>query len=309
MYLYVVILATTFAIYNILRLYGVFEFSKKNSKVISIIEEDRKHNKSRKREIKKLAFYAQITETFRGIIMNAVTYENHQYFIQRLDIRSEVLNRQLTPEEVRGKYFLPVILGIICLPLGLFFPLLFLAPIAALICWSMYQTIYRQRIHDEDLIIDDWFIDMYLLMYSQLRRGSRARLQNVVESYINSTETQQDRRVKDVMLKLAHYLLNLLSLYEDHVAVPKLKDIYRSATIINFCNVASQALNGIDNADNLLTFKMSLTERKLTMMRKRSEKMIARGERSIYLIYVILFIFIAVGWYSKLPTDMFNQMF
>ena len=309
MYLYIVVLATAFAVYNILRLFGVFEFSKKNSKIVSIIEEDRKKNKARKREIKKLAFYAQITEMFYGIIMNAVVNENHQYFIQRLDIRSEILNRQLTPEELRGKHFLPVVVGIICIPLGLFFPLLFVVPILALAYWSMYQTIYRQRIHDEDLVIDDWFIDMYLLMYSQLRRGSRARLQNVVESYINSTETQQDKHVKEVMLKLAHYLLNLLSLYEDHVAVPKLKDIYRSATIINFCNVAGQALNGIDNSDNLLTFKMSLTDRKLTMMRKRSEKMIARGERSIYLIYIILFIFIAVGWYSKLPTDMFSQMF
>lgn len=309
MYSYVVVLSTVFAIYNILRLYGVFEFSKKNSKIISIIEEERKHNKSRKREIKKLAFYAQITEMFRGVVMNAIIYENHQYFIQRLDIRSEVLNRQLTPEEIRGKYFLFVIVGIICIPLGLFLPILFIVPIAALICWSMYQTIYRQKIHDEDVIIDDWFIDLYLLMYSQLKLGSRARLQNVVESYIKSTETQQDRQVKDVMLKLSHYILNLLSLNEDHVAIPMLKDIYRSATIINFCNVAGQALNGIDNADNLLTFKMTLTERKLNMMRKRSERMIARGERSIYLIYIILFIFIAVGWYSKLPTDMFSQMF
>ena len=309
MYSYVVVLSTVFAIYNILRLYGVFEFSKKNSKIISIIEEERKHNKSRKREIKKLAFYAQITEMFRGVVMNAVIYENHQYFIQRLDIRSEVLNRQLTPEEIRGKYFLFVIVGIICIPLGLFLPILFIVPIAALICWSMYQTIYRQKIHDEDVIIDDWFIDLYLLMYSQLKLGSRARLQNVVESYIKSTETQQDRQVKDVMLKLSHYILNLLSLNEDHVAIPMLKDIYRSATIINFCNVAGQALNGIDNADNLLTFKMTLTERKLIMMRKRSERMIDRGERSIYLIYIILFIFIAVGWYSKLPTDMFSQMF
>lgn len=309
MYGYVVVLVTAFAIYNILRLFGVFEFSKKNSKVISIIEEDRKRTKSRKLEIKKLSFYSQITHMFYGIVMNPVIYENHQYYIQRLDLRSEILNRQLTPEEIRGKYFFPVIVGFICIPLGLFLPILFIVPIGAVLYWNMYQTLYRQRIHDEDLIIDDWFIDMYLLMYSQLKRGSRARLQNVVDSYISSTETQQDKKVKDVMLKLAHYLLNLLSLYEDHVAVPKLKDIYRSATIINFCNVAGQALNGVDNADNLLTFKMSLTDRKLSMMRKRSEKMIARGERSIYLIYIILFIFIAVGWYSKLPTDMFSQMF
>ena len=103
------------------------------------------------------------------------------------------------------------------------------------------------------------------------------------------------------MLKLAKYLLNLLSLYEDHVAVPKLKEIYHSATIINFCNVASQSLNGVENYDNLLTFKMQLVERKTELMRQRSAKLVRNGERSIYLIYLILFIFIIVGWYSKLP--------
>ena len=47
MYLYIVILATAFAVYNILRLFGVFEFSKKNSKIVSIIEEEFKISKNR----------------------------------------------------------------------------------------------------------------------------------------------------------------------------------------------------------------------------------------------------------------------
>ena len=309
MYLYVVILATVFAVYNILRLFGLFEFSKQNKVIISTIEEERKRNKKRKAEVKKLSFYSQVANTFSGLVMSESVKASHEYYIQRLDLRSNILNRQYTVEEIRGKKFAPVVLGVILIPMGIFYPVVFLVLIAALINWFSYQSIYSQRIRDEDAIIDDWFIDLYLLMYSQLKMGSRARLTNVVESYINTTETQSDTAVKEAMLKLSKYLLNLLSLYEDHVAIPKLKDIYRSATIINFCNVAGQALNGIDNADNLLTFKMSLTERKMVMMRKRSDKMIARGERSIYLIYIILFIFIAVGWYSKLPTDMFNSMF
>ena len=309
MYSYIVVLATAFAVYNILRLCGVFEFSKQNKKIVSIIQDDKKRSKKRNIEVKKLKFYAQVTETFHGLIMNKTVRENHLYYIQRLNLNSEVLNRQLTPEELRGKNFFPVLVGVICIPLGIFIHILLAVPVVALVYWFTYQSMYKQQIHDEDSVIDDWFIDMYLLMYSQLKMGSRARLQPVIESYISSTETQQDPRVKEVMLKLAHYLLNLLSLYEDHVAVPKLKEIYRSATIINFCNVAGQALNGIDNADNLLTFKMSLTERKINMMRKRSDKMIARGNRSVYLIYLILFMFVIIGMYSKLPTDMFKAMF
>lgn len=309
MYTYIVVLATAFAVYNILRLFGLFEFARKNDKVVNNILEDRKHNKKRRQEIKKLSFYSQITQMFYGLTMNEVVKENHTYFIQRLDIRSNILNRQLTVEELRGKYFFFVIVGIICIPLGLFYPVFFIVTGLSLVRWFMYQPIYTQKIRDEDAIIDDWFIDLYLLMYSKLKMGSRARLMGVVNSYIHSTETQQDQQVKNVMLKMSNYFLNLLSLYEDHVAVPKLKEIYRSATIINFCNVAGQALNGIDNADNLLTFKMSLTERKINMMRKRSDRMIARGEKSIYLIYVILAIFVLSGMWSKLPIDMMRNMF
>ena len=107
------------------------------------------------------------------------------------------------------------------------------------------------------------------------------------------------------MLKLSRYLLNLLALYEDHVAIPKLREAYHSATIINFCNVATQSLNGVENADNLLSFKMQLVDRKTELMRKRQQKILQAGERSIYAIWIILFIFVIVGWYSKLPTGMF----
>ena len=85
----------------------------------------------------------------------------------------------------------------------------------------------------------------------------------------------------------------------------KLRDIYHSATIINFCNIASQSLQGVDNFDNLMTFKLQLVDRKTVIMRKRQQQILASGERSIYAIWVILFIFVVVGWYSKLPTGFF----
>lgn len=134
-------------------------------------------------------------------------------------------------------------------------------------------------------------------------------MQGTVENYIATLESSKGTVESKVMLKFAKYFLNLLALYEDHVAVPKLREDYRSATIINFCNVATQSLNGVENFDNLITFKMQLVERRTNLMRERQKKILAQGERSIYLIWVILFIFIAVGWYSKLPTGMFDAMF
>lgn len=304
-----IILLTIFVVYNILVSYGVLEFSSMPTKTVNEIETKRKKNRKRKLEMKKLGLYTQAVELFRGIFMSQPCYENHQYYIQRLDLRSEALDRLLTPEEVRGEKVLPFLLSIVVVPLGLFWPVVLIIPVLTFLSLISYQTMYKARIADEDEVIDNYFIDLYLLLYSKLRQGSRARLQGTVENYIATLESSKGTVESKVMLKFAKYFLNLLALYEDHVAVPKLREDYRSATIINFCNVATQSLNGVENFDNLITFKMQLVERRTNLMRERQKKILAQGERSIYLIWVILFIFIAVGWYSKLPTGMFDAMF
>lgn len=305
----ILILATIFAVYNILKLYGVFEFSVRPRKTVNEIEEKRKFNKKRKTETKKLGLYTASVDLFRGIFMTDLTYEKHKYYIQRLELRSYQLDRLLTPEEVRGQRVFPFLISLIFIPLGLFFPAVLLVPLGFLANLLTYQTVYKMKIADEDDIIDNEFINLYLLMYSKLKQGSRARLQGTVENYINTLESSKSTEESKVMLRFSRYFLNLLALYEDHVAVPHLRDVYHSATIINFCNVATQSLNGIENFDNLLTFKMQLTERQTNQMRKHQQEILRKGERSIYAIWVILIIFIAVGWVSKMPTGMFNSMF
>lgn len=300
----ILVLATAAAVFFILQIFGVFEIMLTSQKVVSEIKSNRKISNQRKREKTKLQIYSTVTNMFRGILMNELQYEKHNYWIQRLEIRSDKLDRLYTPEELRGKYAAPLLFTAMLIPLALI-NILFLVPLAIFIVkFILYPVTYNARIRDEDEIIDNYFIDLYLLLYSKLRQGSRARLQGTVENYIDTLQDTNTVEVKNVMLKLARYLLNLLSLYEDHVAVPKLKEIYHSATIINFCNVATQSLNGVENFDNLLTFKMQLVERKTELMRERSAAIVRKGEMSIYAIYIILFIFIIIGWYSKLPTGM-----
>lgn len=298
-------LFTIFAVWQILIHFGVFEYSKGQSTSIDDIKTERSLNKKRRQEKKKLSFYFDVTDTFRGLLMSDFSYEKHKFLIERLNIRSKVLDRQLQPEELKGKYAIILIIGIFCIPIGAFFPLIWIVTIASVVVYSTYGFFLNQKVLDEDEIIDNYFLDLYLLLYSKLRMGSRARLQTVVESYIKTLETAQNIQMKNTMMKLAEFLLNNLTLYEDHVAIPMLRERYKSATITNFCNVASQALQGIDNADNLLTFKMALVRRKTVMMEERAAKLCRQGERSIYAIYVILFIFIGIGWYSKLPKGFF----
>lgn len=305
MYTLLIILATVFAVYMILKQFGVFEIAKDTQKVASDISSSKKSVKKREFEKSKLVFYTGLVNTFRGLLMSDIQYEKHTYYINRLELRSNILGRLLTPEEVRGSKFAPFACSIVVIPLAIFKPVLFMIPFLAFAYFVTYELKLDAKIRDEDAIIDDYFIELYLMMYSKLKQGSRARLQGTVENYIDTLQSAVSTEVRDTMLKLGKCLLNLLSLYEDHVAVPMLKEIYHSATIINFCNVASQSLNGIENFDNLLTFKMQLVERKTEMMRKRSKAIVRKGEMSIYAIYIILVSFVLIGWYSKLPSGMF----
>ena len=298
-------LLTIYAVYTILKFFGVFESNIGVTKLVDEVKAEKEMNKKRDSEIKKLKFYSSVCEYFKLLVMPEAVRENHKYFIDRLEIRSEILDRTLTPEELRGKYLLFVIIGILCIPLGVFFPILWAVPVVAIIVFIGYPKIFIQKIRDEDEIIDVYFLDLYLLMYSRLRMGSKARLQSVVESYIDTLNVSANLEMKAVMLKFSRFLLNNLSMYEDHTAIQHLRDRYKSATIINFCNVGSQALQGIDNGDTLLTFKLDLVRKKTDLMKKNAEILYQKGNRSIYLIYVILFIFIVSGWVSKLPTGFF----
>lgn len=300
--LYVILgVCTLFIAYMILKYFGVMEvFGVNIDRSSEVIKKEKSDNKKREREKTRLEIYTQVTNIFRGILLPPAKEADYKYYLGRLKYKSDVLNRSITPEEFVGKKFLILCLGVIILPLGVFFKLAYVFG-AVLILYFFLKPVFMQRkIRDEDEIIDLYFIDLYLLLYSKLRQGSKARLSSVVESYVDTLHTSNNAEMKRVMLGLAEFLLNNLSMYPDHEAVPLLRERYKSATIVNFCNVASQALQGIDNADTLLTFKMALVEKKAQAMRKTAQKLRIKGERSIYLIYVLLFIFIGMSWASKI---------
>jgi hypothetical protein len=295
----VVLPVALYSAYLILRLGGVFETSAGAKQHNTSVEEENDLRKKRRTEEFKLDTYAEVTRLFKGYVFSERVKENHQYYIDRLGIRSEILNRNLTPEELRGKATLFLVLGILCIP-AVFFKVIFIVPVVCAIGYFfIYDKRYKDKIEQEDKLIDDYFINLFLLLNSKLKQGSRGRLSKVVGSYIDSLKTCTDVEVKNTMLKLAEFLLNNLSMYPDHEAVMMLQERYKSATIINFCNVASQALIGVDNADTLLTTKLELLERNKVIMRFKAKALREKGERAVYLIYVILFIFVGAGWYSK----------
>lgn len=297
---FVVFLLGAMAIYIIIREFGWLDFSTASTQNQEKFAKREKLLKQRNREKIKLDMFSTLTDFFRNILFPESMRLKYEFYIERLNIRSLPLDRFLTPDELRGKYIAILILGIVLIVPGLFFKPLLVAAVGCIIIFIAHQQSYELQIRDEDEILDTYFIDIYLLMYSQLKRGSRGRIGHVVENYLDTLETSSDAKMKQVMSKFANFLLNNLQMYDESEAIAQLRTRYKNATVVNFCNVASQALQGIDNADTLLTFKMDLVRRKKDVMVANAEKLRKRGARSIYLIYVILFMFIIQGWVSKL---------
>ena len=301
----ITVLATVFAVWGILRLYGVLDFKFQISKIKTRREKREQYTRSVSREQQILKTYTFFGTLLKGIFLNEYRRQDLLYYIRRLELRSEPLNRLLTPEEVVGKHVMILFITMIPAPFGFANPI-FLIPLAyGVFQMYSYRFKYISDISEEDKYIEIYFNDLYLLLYSKLRQGSKARLQDTVQGYVETLNHSSSSVETDAMLKLGKTLLNLLTLYDDQVAIVKLRDYYRCATIVNFSNIAAQALSGVDSQDNLLTLRQSLSRKQAENMQKKADKLVKIGEYSIYAIYVVLFEFVLVGLISKLPTGFF----
>ncbi len=301
---FIVFVATVYAVIQILLLFGVFE---KPKGVVKAKEEHlkvEKQEKLRKKEERALGFYVLLTDPVRTTMLTPYLRDDLEYLISRLEIRCKTMDRNLSPEEWLGKQLKLLYLGIISVIIGVFTNFFFtFVGFALIVTYVIQKPLLKAKVDAEDKIIADNFNDLFLCLYSTLKRGSSARIAKPVKVYLETLRECGDEKTIQVMGKLGDFLLNNLYHYEDHVAVPKLKERYRSATVVNFCNVATQALLGIDNGDNLLTFRQELMQRKELEMNKKFDRRIDFGSMSIYSIYVILFILVIISFRSKLPLE------
>lgn len=299
------VIFTTFCVVRILQVYGVFERSKGVDELSKDIKERKKNQENIEFEKWVLGMFENVCGVFKAIVLPESKYSVYKFYIDRLDIRSEVLDRPYTPEELKGKDLCIFLLGLVFIPLAFVFPIVLVVTGLCTFKYVMGESLLKQKVADEDKVIDDHFIDLYLMLHPKLKKGSKARLAPTVDTYVKALDITEDVEVAKVMRKFGMFFLNNLSLYEDHVAVPKLRERYRSATIVNFCNVATQSLQGIDNEDILVSTRMELIRKKKIRATELAQKRADKAKRSIVLIFVNLGIFIVLSWVSKLPTFFF----
>lgn len=257
---------------------------------------------SKGKTLKRLARFEWLALNV-GIKPSEYSIMEYKYKIDRLGIKSKYLVRNYKPLELIGFFRLIQMIGVFLLIVTLIvsgspFALLFGALIFSPALFSMYAT---YTIDSEDTELERDFPDFYLVVHARLVRGTNYRIMPVLIDFINSLDSMNvGGEDKTVMKQFVMDLRNNIETYgDDGLAVTKLRDKYRSVMVINFCNLAVQAMNGVNNSDKLLAFKIELTEKRKKRMSKRADKLVKRGEYAIMAVYLILFQFLLLSFYAK----------
>ncbi|MNV21931.1 hypothetical protein D3C71_1128830 [compost metagenome] len=289
----------------ITRINNMWGVSKGTKKVKVDVAKSKSTVKKRKRYLFFLNLFEWV-EANVGVSLSKSKEADYRYKIDRLDYSISILSRTIKPKELVGGLRL---LGLLVTLLGVLGwvitgKIAFLLLILGLTANYMFVTYMDMQIVDLDKKLEDYFPDLYLLLYNKLLKGTRDVLAPTLENYLISLNAMYGSDNTSVIKRFVLDLRSNIDIYgDDGMAINHLRDKYRSAMVINFTNLAVQALNGVDNSDKLLAFKIELNQRKLDFMNKRADKLVKKGGYAVYTIYVILFQFVLLSWIAKLSVS------
>ena len=126
------------------------------------------------------------------------------------------------------------------------------------------------------------------------------RLAPTLDEYLSSIDAIYGEQSHKAMRNFVLDLRKNIEIYgDDSMAIHKMREVYRSAMLVNFFNLVVQSLRGVDNKDKLLAFKMELSQKKLEKMTERANILVAKGQKAVMLIFIILAQFIVLSWVAK----------
>lgn len=260
-------------------------------------------------EIKVKTWFLSLFENFANGVGGGISEKDEfewGYRIMRVFPDIKHLNRKIKVIELIGVIRL---ISFILVLFGCFFIIwgnMLVGVILLAVC-AVTRGIVAMAI---DLIIDEMdkelerdFPSLYLLLYCRLVKGVNARLAPTLTDYMRSMDAiylpSEHKQIRQFVMDLR----NNIEVYSDEsIAVSKLKEKYHSATMMNFVNLATQALRGADNHDTLLSFKTDLANREAKQMEAEARKRAEQAQFAVNAIYIILVEFILVSISSKLPS-------
>lgn len=287
----------------ITRINNMWGVSKGTNKAKADVRIEKNNLKKRNRTLKYLSIFTWVDRNIGGGL-NEFKEKDYKYKLDRLRWTVKILNRPLKPTELSGLMKLMQLVGAFLLIVGFLltnsiYTLIFLIPFLAPAIFHVYAS---SKISDEDARLERDFPDLFIILYSRLVQGSRSRLAPTLKDYLVSLDAVKGKgKEHDAIKNFVLDLRNNIEVYgDDGMAVRKMRDKYRSVMIINFCNLVVQSLNGVDNKDKLLAFKIELNGKRVEQMKIRADQLVKRGSRAIIVVYVILFQFILLSWIAKL---------
>ena len=228
--------------------------------------------------------------------------EKYKFNINRGRLVAPYTDRNFSPTELLGIF--KFIKFISCF-FAIFLTVLtgsrvFLILFVGLFVNAIFEYVMEFKIMDEDKEIEKDFPDLYMLLYSRLVRGTQTRLAPTLDDYIKSIDAVYGEESHKAMRNFVMDLRKNIEIYgDDSMAVHKMRDTYRSAMLVNFFNLAIQTLRGVDNKDKLLAFKMELSQKKLDAMTEAANALVAKGQKAVMLIFIILAQFVVLSWVAK----------
>ena len=282
--------------------YNIWGTKRGTTKTKVEVKKDKDNIKRRNSILVVLKFAESVCLHF-GFVPNTAKVESFKFYIDRNKISVKYVDRNISPYELLGLFKIIKIVG--CF-LAVFLTVItgfagFLLLFAVLFIDSIFKFVVEGLIADEDREIEDDFPDLYMLLYSRLARGTAVRISPTLDEYIKSIDAVDGEQSHKAIRNFVTTLRRYIEIYgDDSMAVHQMRNIYKSAMVVNFFNLAVQSLRGVDNREKLLAFKMELSQKRLQAMTAKAEAMVARGQRAIMLIYVILAQFVILSWAAKI---------
>lgn len=241
-----------------------------------------------------------------GGISSTMQYK-YDFYIVRLDMKAPFVDRPWKPIEIVGLHRMIALLGVVLTGIGIsslsFNPLWF----AILLCFvsRIREMIWESRVLAEDTELEEDFPDLFLILNPKLKMGANARIATTLDEYNVTLDRLYTQGEHMAIRKFVRLLRNLIETYSTEVdAIAKVRTYYKAASVVNFCNVAIQAMNGVDNKEKLIAFEQELTNKKLALMRKRAEKLVEKAQKATYLMYVILAEFVIITLYTRMGGNL-----
>lgn len=229
-----------------------------------------------------------------------------KYRIMRLFSDIKHLNRKIKPVELVGIIrlvsFLLILIGAFFIVWGKMLVGVILMVICAALAPAL-RMLFDMLIDDMDKELEKDFPSLYLLLYTRLLKGVKARLAPTLTDYMRSMDALYSPNEHKQIREFAMEMRNNIEIYSDEsLAISELKHKYHSAMILNFINLAVQSLKGVSNRDTLISFKTDLANREEQQMTAEANRRAEKAKFAINAIFIILFEFIIISISSKMPS-------